>query len=66
MSDGLINVDNLCTNPENHKLHLCELRRSGKLDQVAELEKNPCFVCNNCGRKANREGALCAPGPYHT
>jgi hypothetical protein len=65
MSDRLINIDNLCTNPENHASHICELTRAGKLDQVAALQKDPVFICNNCGNLANQEGALCAPGPYH-
>lgn len=61
----LINVDNLCTNPDNHKSHLCELKKAGKKDAIAEFRKNPVFVCNNCGEKANTQGALCAPGPFH-
>ena len=66
MSTGkLINVDNLCTNPENHKSHLCELQKAGKTKDIARLGQNPTFVCNNCGAKANTEGALCAPGPFH-
>ena len=65
MSDGLINIDNLCTNPENHKQHICELKKSGKLEKVAELKISPRFICNNCGETSNQEGSLCAPGPYH-
>lgn len=63
MSGRLPNVDNLCTNPENHKVHLCELKTAGKSEEVATLEVNPQFVCNNCGNKSNAEGSLCAPGP---
>lgn len=63
MSGRLPNVDNLCTNPENHKVHLCELKTAGKSEEVAALEVNPQFVCNNCGNKSNSEGSLCAPGP---
>ena len=63
MSGRLPIVDNLCTNPENHKIHMCELKTAGKTDEVAALEKEPKFVCNNCGNKSNSEGSLCAPGP---
>lgn len=63
MSERLTRVDNLCKNPENHKMHLCELQADGKADKAAKLQDNPKFVCNNCGQKANQEGALCAPGP---
>lgn len=65
MSDGLINIDNLCTNPENHKAHICELKKDGKTDKIVKLEENPRFVCNNCGQKSSQEGSLCAPGPFH-
>ncbi len=63
MSERLPRVDNLCKNPDNHKTHLCELLAAGKTDEVAKLQEAPKFVCNNCGKEANTEGALCAPGP---
>ncbi len=63
MSSRLPIVDNLCKNPENHKVHICELKLAKKLAQVEKLEKNPAFTCNNCGNLSNAEGALCAPGP---
>ena len=66
MSGRLPIVDNLCTNPENHKVHMCELKTAGKIDKVQALEENPLFVCNNCGNKSNAEGSLCAPGPLDT
>lgn len=65
MSDRLINIDNLCTNPSNHKTHLCELAKAGKTAEVDRLSENPRHICGNCGKKANFEGALCAPGPFH-
>ena len=57
--------DNLCTNPANHKSHLCELVKHEQRDKIEKLMTNPRFICNNCGQKANKEGALCAPGPHH-
>ncbi len=65
MTERLVNVDNLCTNPENHKTHICELTKAGKLEEIEMLQKNPRFICNNCGVKSDKEGALCAPGPFH-
>lgn len=65
MSDRLVNVDNLCKNPENHTSHICELTKAGNEEAIAKLKVNPRFICNNCGNKANAEGALCAPGPFH-
>jgi hypothetical protein len=63
VSDRLPIVDNLCKNPENHKTHLCELKSAKKMDQVEKLTADPKFICGNCGNTANKEGALCAPGP---
>ncbi|MGW8194209.1 MAG: hypothetical protein ACWGOX_08090 [Desulforhopalus sp.] len=65
MSNRLINKDNLCTNPENHTQHLCELAKKAQGDKIEQLKANPRFICGNCGQKANQQGALCAPGPYH-
>ena len=63
MSDRLPIIDNLCTNPANHKVHMCELKSANKEKQVKELSQNPKYICGNCGNTANAEGALCAPGP---
>lgn len=63
MSERLPKVDNLCTNPENHKAHMCELRYAGKTEELERLGKDPKFICGNCGTMANQQGALCAPGP---
>jgi hypothetical protein len=63
MSDRLPKVDNLCTNPENHKAHMCELRLAGRTIEIEKYKKNPKFICGNCAATANDAGALCAPGP---
>ncbi len=65
MSGRLIDTDNLCTNPDNHAMHLCELSAAGNTTAIEKLTKEPTFICGNCGKKANTEGALCAPGPFH-
>lgn len=57
--------DNLCTNRANHENHICELIKNEQRDKVEKLTVHPRFICNNCGQKANQEGALCAPGPFH-
>lgn len=66
MGDRLPKVDNICRNPDNHKIHMCELRLAGQTEKIKELQKNPKFICGNCGTTANVEGALCAPGPADT
>ncbi|WP_163335699.1 hypothetical protein [Desulfopila sp. IMCC35008] len=63
MSDRLPKVDNLCTNPANHKFHMCELRLAGLTEKIEKLQEKPTFICGNCGTLANDAGALCAPGP---
>lgn len=63
MSNRLPNVDNLCKNPDNHEMHMCELKAGNRNDEVEKLEKNPKYVCGNCGNTASEIGALCAPGP---
>jgi hypothetical protein len=55
--------DNLCTNPDNHRHHICQLRVAGRMDEVARLQEQPRFICNNCGAKSSSQGAVCAPGP---
>ncbi|MFT5730176.1 MAG: hypothetical protein ACI8PB_004354 [Desulforhopalus sp.] len=65
MTNLLPIVDNLCTNPANHKTHLCELKSLKKVDQVEKLSVNPEYICGNCAGLSNIEGALCAPGPFH-
>lgn len=63
MSDRLPLVDNLCTNPDNHSSHICELKAAGNQSEVTALQETPKFVCGNCGTVAKEAGALCAPGP---
>ena len=41
MSDRLPIVDNLCTNPENHAVHMCELKMAKNHKKIEELEKEP-------------------------
>lgn len=64
MSNRLPIVDNLCTNPENHRQHMCELKAAQKTAEVEQLQQDPRFICGNCAALANRAGALCAPGPW--
>ncbi len=63
MSERLPKTNNLCTNPANHRNHMCELRLAGKTEELERLGKDPKYVCGNCGTTACEVGALCAPGP---
>ena len=50
-----------CDKPEEHHLHLCELKISAPHAEVAKLCKNPKYVCANCGGRTNRGRNLCRP-----
>ena len=44
---------------KGHSQHLCELVRLRRMDEVAELSKNPKFMCHICGRVAAKATNLC-------
>lgn len=50
-----------CTHPEEHHLHLCELKARLPKSELDPLLKNPKYVCANCGGRTNRGGNLCMP-----
>ena len=52
-----------CKDSESHREHMCSLMELGKMQEVAELSKNPAFICKNCGVKADRAENLCNPEP---
>lgn len=52
-----------CKETECHREHMCSLMELGKMQEVAELSKNPAFICKNCGVKADRAENLCNPVP---
>ncbi len=58
--------DNLCTNPQNHRTHMCVLREAGKYEEISRHSSNPSFVCYNCGARANEAGYVCSPTPVET
>ena len=52
-----------CKDSEAHREHMCSLMELGKMLEVAELSRNPAFVCKNCGVMADRAENLCHPEP---
>lgn len=52
-----------CDRPEEHKAHMCQLKREGRMEEIDKNASAPRFVCNRCGAKANEEGFLCTPRP---
>lgn len=53
-----------CKDPAGHWLHVCQLRKEGKLDEVAELRKDPGHTCLNCNAVAHYAKNLCNPSPF--
>jgi hypothetical protein len=52
-----------CKESEAHREHMCSLMELGKMQEVAELSKNPAFICKNCGVTADHQENLCNPEP---
>ena len=50
-----------CKKPEEHHLHLCELKTTMKKSELAPLLRSPRYVCAICGGKVGRGRNLCAP-----
>jgi len=46
---------------KGHSNHLCELVSKRKMDRVADLSKDPRYVCNICGRAAAKAANVCEP-----
>jgi len=54
--------DNDCVDPEQHHLHICELKAKELNDEVRRLFAEPAhFACTNCGAKVSRAENVCAP-----
>ena len=51
-----------CQQPEEHPRHLCQLKRAGRVEEIARRSSRPAFICFNCGSQANRAVDLCNPG----
>ena len=47
--------------PAGHKVHLCKLRKDGKLAEIQLRELNPIVYCNKCKAKSNDPTYLCNP-----
>jgi hypothetical protein len=50
-----------CTRPQEHHLHLCELRSSLSRAELNVLMQNPKYVCANCGDRMHSGRNLCIP-----
>ena len=53
-----------CKEPAEHWLHICQMRKEGKTDEVNQLMKDPGHVCLNCNAVAQLARNLCNPSPF--
>ncbi|TYO99393.1 hypothetical protein EDC39_103239 [Geothermobacter ehrlichii] len=53
-----------CTDPAGHRLHICQLRKEGRDEEVAALMADPGHTCLNCNAVAKHAKNLCNPSPF--
>lgn len=53
-----------CKDPAGHWLHICELRKQGRHDEVVALMTDPGHTCHNCNAVAKNALNLCNPSPF--
>jgi len=44
-----------------HKDHMCEFARHNSVEKMRERVQNPKYICEVCGRAANKKEYLCRP-----
>jgi len=44
-----------------HKHHICKLAEEKKIGQIKMLMRAPNYLCENCGRAADKSENLCNP-----
>ncbi len=57
-------VENECKDPAGHRQHLCQLRKQGLQQGVAELMKDPGHTCLNCNAVTKNAKDLCNPSSF--
>lgn len=53
-----------CKDPAGHRLHICELRKQGRQQDVTALMRDPGHTCLNCNAVAQNAKNLCNPSPF--
>lgn len=57
-------VNNKCTNPDHHHLHICQLKKEGLSEEISARSEDPGYICHNCNAVANRAEDLCNCSPF--
>jgi hypothetical protein len=63
LKETIMSEKDSCSTPQEHKVHMCQLKQEGKIEEIDRHSAKPKFVCNKCGAKADDEGYLCNPRP---
>lgn len=53
-----------CKDPAGHWLHICQLRREGKQEELNALMQDPGHTCLNCNAVAKYAKNLCNPSTF--
>lgn len=53
-----------CARPENHQLHICQLKKKGMSEEILARTETPGFICHNCNAVANKAEDLCNCSPF--
>jgi len=61
MAETMINE---CKDPAGHRLHICELRKQGRKNDVSALMADPGHTCLNCNAVAKEAKNLCNPSSF--
>jgi len=52
---------NACTCGAGHQGHICMLKSTGNIDEIARVSVDPQFYCFTCGSEAHCAENLCVP-----
>ncbi len=53
-----------CKDPAGHWVHLCQLRKDGRNEELMDLMKDPGHTCHNCNAVAKHAENLCNPSTF--
>lgn len=52
-----------CQCGAKHTGHICMLKSTGRLEEIAHITSHPTVVCFTCGAEANAADSVCNPMP---
>ncbi|MDH3997726.1 MAG: hypothetical protein OET90_02700 [Desulfuromonadales bacterium] len=52
-----------CKEEKYHHLHICQLKKKGLKEEMAQRCGDPGYICHNCNAEANQAKDLCNASP---